>query len=125
MNRTELETYICETYGAAAEFPWLKHPRYMVFRHGGNHKWFAVVMDLPSEKLGLPSGEPVDVLNVKCDPLLLGSLLREAGFYPAYHMSKASWVTVALDGSVSDEKIKWLLAMSFDLTAPKVRKKPV
>ena len=52
-----------------------------------------------------------------------GFLLRENGFFPAYHMSKTSWITVAFDGSVSDDKIIMLLNMSFDATAPKIRKK--
>lgn len=38
-------------------------------------------------------------------------------------MSKANWITVSLDGSVEDEKIKMLLDMSFNATAPKIRKK--
>jgi len=58
----------------------------------------------------------VDIMNVKCDPLLAGTLLMEKGVFPAYHMSKGSWVSVALDGSVDDEQIKWLIKMSFDLT---------
>lgn len=37
-------------------------------------------------------------------------------------MSKTNWITVALDGSVSDDKIKMLLDMSFDLTSPKIPK---
>ena len=36
---------------------------------------------------------------------------------------KDSWITVALDGSVSDDKIKMLLDMSYEATAPKTRKK--
>ena len=39
---------------------------------------------------------------------LAGSLLMENGFFPAYHMRKDSWITVALDGSVADDKIKML-----------------
>ena len=34
-------------------------------------------------------------------------------------MSKSNWITIALDGSVDDGKIKWLLDMSYDLTAPR------
>ena len=47
----------------------------------------------------------------------------ENGFFPAYHMRKDSWITVALDGSVADDKIKMLLDVSYQATAPKVRKK--
>lgn len=38
-------------------------------------------------------------------------------------MNKTSWITVALDGSVPDDEVKLLLDMSFEATAPKMRKK--
>ena len=76
-------------------------------------------MEISGEKLGL-QGE-VCVVNLKCDPLLIGSFRMEPGIYPAYHMSKAHWLTVLLDGAVADEKLKFLLEMSYDLT--KGRKK--
>lgn len=45
------------------------------------------------------------------------------GYFPAYHMNKTSWITVALDGSVPDDEVKLLLDMSFEATASKMRKK--
>ena len=50
---------------------------------------------------------------------MVGSLLRENGFYPAYHMTKSSWISVVLDGSADDEKIKMLLDISFEAKAVK------
>ena len=61
------------------------------------------------------------MVNFKCDPILIGSLRGQTGFFPAYHMNKANWITVALDGSVPDEQIKMLLGMSYDATAPNVK----
>ena len=72
-------------------------------------------MEIPKEKLGL-SGGNIPIVNVKCDPRLIGSFRQEKGIYPAYHMSKAHWLTVALDGTVEEEKIQFLLEMSYDLT---------
>lgn len=123
MNRTELEVYIQNIYSAEPDYPWIKYPNYEVFRHSSNKKWFALIMDVPKNKLGLQGEEVLQVVNLKCDSILLGSLLEEKGFFPAYHMSKASWITVSLDGSVEDEKLKSLLDMSFEATAPKIRKK--
>ena len=54
-------------------------------------------MDVPKNKLGLQGTEILDVVDLKCDPILIGSLRKEAGYFPAYHMSKASWITVALE----------------------------
>lgn len=74
-------------------------------------------MDVPKSKIGLEGNEKIDILDVKCDPILIGSLLNEKGFFPAYHMSKSSWITIALDGSVDDEKIFWLIDSSYSLTS--------
>lgn len=119
MNRNELTEYIAEMYNTAAEYPWDSAPRYAVFRHAGNKKWFAVIMNISRRKLGINNDEIIDVMNLKCDPILIGSLRNDAGIFPAYHMSKTNWISVALDGSVDSEKIKWLLDISFDLTDKK------
>lgn len=123
MNREELTNYILETYNASQDYLWAKYPDFAVFRHVNNKKWFALIMGIPRNKLGLQGDELLDVVNFKCDPILIGSLREENGFFPAYHMSKASWITVALDGTVSEDKIKMLLDMSYELTAPKLHKK--
>lgn len=54
-------------------------------------------------------------MNVKCDPVLVASLVNENGLFPAYHMVKGKWITIML-GSVDAERIKWFLGMSFELT---------
>lgn len=122
MNREELIKYIAEIYSTDAEYPWASAPKYAVFRHQSNRKWFAVIMDLPKERLGLRGDGIIDVLNLKCDPILIGNLRNEKGFFPAYHMNKNYWITVALDGSVDADKIKFLLDLSFDLTDIKRKK---
>lgn len=114
-----MKEYIESTYGVSAEFPWIKYPEYMVFRHIGNRKWFALVMEVPKEKLGLKNSGMLDIVNVKCDSVLIGSLRSENGFFPAYHMNKENWITIALDNSVSDGKIMLLLDMSYELTDSK------
>lgn len=122
MNRGELEEWIAGTYGADGDHPWAKYPEHTVFRHRSSRKWFALVLTIPRGKLGLAGGGTVEIVNVKCDPVMTGSLRMTPGIYPAYHMNKDSWVTIALDGSVEDEMIKMLLDMSFELTAPKVKR---
>lgn len=116
MTRPDLQQYIQDTYSALPEYLWSKYPSYAVFRHSTHPKWFALILDIPKQKLGLPGNGIIDVLNVKCNPLLIASLQGTPGIYPAYHMNKASWLTLALDGSVDDEKIKGLLDMSYRLT---------
>ena len=116
MDRETLQAYIEETYGAAGERLFAKDPATCVFRHQRNRKWFAVIMEIPKAKLGLQAVGDICVVNFKCDVRLIGSFRLEQGIYPAYHMNKAHWLTVALDGTVEDDKLKFLLEMSYDLT---------
>ena len=123
MNRKELEAYILEQYSTEPDYPWADMPRAAVFRHASNRKWFALVMEVPRNKLGLPGDAPLDIVNFKCDPILISSLRGEAGIFPAYHMNKTSWITAALDGSVPRETLELLLDVSYELTKPKPRRK--
>ncbi len=95
MNVKKLQQYISETYGADAEHPWIQYSDHTVFRHGDNRKRFCLIMNISKKKLGLPEKGAMDVLNVKCEPLMIGSLRSEPGIYPAYHMNKADWITAA------------------------------
>ena len=83
-----------------------------------SQKWYALVMDVPRDKLRIPGPGSVDVLNVKCDPILGGSLRLESGILPAYHMNKDSWLTLLLDGTVPRETVFALLDGSYRLTGP-------
>lgn len=123
MNRAELTQYILEAYGTEPDRPWARYPNYEVFRHGGSRKWFALAMDIPGAKLGLAGEGAVDIVNLKCDPRMTGSLRTEPGFFPACHMNKEAWITAVLDGSVPAEKLKALLDLSYELTRTKPRKK--
>lgn len=116
MNRLDLENYISETFSTAGEQLFAKYPSFRVFRHWGNRKWFAVIMDIPKKNLGLPDGGTISVVNLKCDSILIGSFREEPGIFPAWHMNKAHWLTVALDGTATDESLLFLLDMSYELT---------
>ena len=123
MNREALESYILNHYSTEADYPWADTPHAAVFRHVANRKWFALFMEVPRDKLGLPGTEKLDIVNFKCDPILIASLRGETGIFPAYHMNKASWMTASLDGSVPAETIELLLDVSYELTKPKPRRK--
>lgn len=43
--------------------------------------------------------------------------------FPAYHMNKNNWITLALDGSVDDSKTELLLDMSYEATVPKIKRR--
>ena len=116
MTRAELSELIENEYSVKADYPWMEYPNFAVFRHGDNKKWFALIMEVPANKLGLPGDQSLDIVNFKCDPVLTVSLHKERGLFPAYHMSKSKWITAALDGSAEDEIIRMLLHMSYEAT---------
>ena len=100
--------------------PW--HDRNAVLRHNDNNKWYGVVLEVSADKLGLPEAGIVDVLNVKSDLLLIGSLRGQKGYFLAYHMNKEKWLSIQLGKPELDDAIKDLLSLSYELTAPKKRK---
>lgn len=114
--RDDIFSYVKDRYQAVPDYPWAGHPRYAVLRHGETEKWFALVMDVPRNRLGLDGDEVVDVLDIKCDPHEIGALRQKDGFLPAYHMNKEHWVSVMLDGSVAMEEIRQLIDQSHRLT---------
>ncbi len=105
-------------YRTEPEYLFSKYPGFAVLRHP-NKKWDGVIMDLPRSKLGLPGEGMVDALNVKCDPVMSGSLRLLPGVLPGYHMNKEQWITILLDGTVNPEQIEILLDISFQLVGVK------
>lgn len=116
----EVIRYIEEQYGVEPEFLWAKTPGNAVFRHIRNRKWFAALLqDIPRKTLGLAGAEPVNILDLKCDPLLKGSLLDGSRYLPGYHMNKEHWITLLLDGSLPLSEIYSLIDMSYGITGKK------
>lgn len=115
--------YIREYMGAAPEYLWDGLPDAAAFRHSENKKWFALYMNISADKLDPKRSGRVDIMNVKCDPLIMGTFLLKDGFFPAYHMNKKHWLTVLLDGTVSADEAVELVCQSFELTAGGIKKK--
>ena len=122
MTKEELFAHIEREYNVKPDYPWLESPEGAVFRHGDNRKWFALSMPVPRRYAYPGETGEVDAVNVKCDPILIGMLRGEPGILPAYHMNKAHWVTILLDGTADDERLIFLLRQSFELTKSRKRK---
>lgn len=122
-QREQVIRWAMEQFGVEPEYPWADSPEAFILRHPNSGKWFGVVMAVGRDRLGLPGESRTDILNLKMDPLLLGSLLETPGFCPAYHMNKLHWVSLVLDGPLGEEDILPLLSMSYENVAPKGRKK--
>lgn len=121
MTRQDVFDYVKKKYSTEPDYPWMDDNA--VLRHADNHKWYGLVMAVGKDKLGLSGEGSVDVINVKCDPMLAGSLRQQDGFHPAYHMNKDKWLTARLDGSAPDDEIKNLIDLSYELTANKKKGK--
>lgn len=117
--------YARETLGTQAEYLFASSPDCAVLRCRANRKWYGIIMRVGRDKLVRGGEGDVDILNVKCDPMMRDSLLRKAGFFPAYHMNKTHWITMLLDGTVSVEELTGCLAMSYDRVSSRgVRRAP-
>ena len=114
MKKEEIFEYVQKQYGTLPEYLWSKLPDSAVLRHK-NGKWYAAIMRVEKFKLGLKEDGMVEIINVKCEPDMVGLLTQTYGFLPGYHMNKKYWITMLLDGSVSEAKILDFLDMSYDL----------
>ena len=76
-------------------------------------------MNIPRNRIGMPSSDIIDVLNVKCDPVLYDFLCGDGGFRRGYHMG-GTWISIVLDGSVSMQQIIPLINRSYELVANKI-----
>lgn len=120
--KNEILDYAQAQYGSKPEYLWEKTPDCAVLRHWDNKKWFAIFMNIPKAKLGLESSGNIDIINLKCDTLMVGSFIQNKGYFKAYHMNKEHWITIALDGTVPQAEIQGLLDVSFELTKKKVKR---
>ena len=114
MKRETLFKYAREHFKSEPEYLWSKSPDNAVLRHK-NGKWYAVLMTVEKSKLGLEENDLVDIMDVKCDPEMTSMIIQTYGFLPGYHMNKQHWITILLDGSVSEAKTLDFLDMSYDL----------
>ena len=106
-----------EKYGNQLEYLWEKSPDTAVLRHEGNQKWYAVLMRIPWDKLEKGREGLVEAVNIKHNQV--ADLLSQKGIYPAFHMNKRYWISLALDDSLSDDEVLDLLEISWNLTLKK------
>ncbi|WP_295800377.1 MmcQ/YjbR family DNA-binding protein [uncultured Microbulbifer sp.] len=109
MDYQAARTYLLERPEAVEDFPF--GPDVAVFKIKG--KMFAT----------LSTREGVAQTNLKCDPDE-AQALRDifTGVLPGYHMNKAHWNTVLLDGSVPDYEVERMMDRSYGLVVKSLRK---
>lgn len=105
-TREEAVRACCQFPGAWEDYPF-DDPNWTVMRHRENRKSFAMIYERQGHIW----------INVKAEPDW-GDFWKTVypAVVPAYHMNKQHWVSVILDGSMTDEEILRLIQDSFELT---------
>ena len=115
MDREELIVYVRDRFSVDPDYPFEEDTTF-VLRHRENKKWYAVAMTVPYLRLGIEKDRDVNIVDVKCGPLMMGTYRRYPGILPGYHMNKDNWITILLDGTAEEELIKELLEVRYELT---------
>ncbi|MGL6260268.1 MmcQ/YjbR family DNA-binding protein [Vibrio sp. WXL210] len=110
MELNKLEQYLLSRAGSELSYPF--GPEVRVYKVKG--KMFAWVAH---------ENTPLD-LTVKCQPSEVDFLVDEyASIKRGYHMNKRHWVTIALDGEVSESMLEDLIDRSYRLVVSKLPKR--
>lgn len=108
MNIEELRAYCLSLKGVTEDFPFDENT--LVFKVVG--KMFCLT-DLEGDF----------TINVKNEPEKNIELREEyQAIKPGYHMNKAHWNTIEINGSIPDDVIKNLIDESYDLVVMKLTK---
>jgi predicted DNA-binding protein (MmcQ/YjbR family) len=110
MNLEDIREYCLSKPGAEEGFPFGETT--LVFKVKG--KMFLL----------LALDEDTPQFNAKCDPDRAIELRDTyACIIPGYHMNKKHWNTVIVDGTLNNRQLKELIDDSYNLVAPKGKKK--
>lgn len=91
-------------------------PNWTVMRRTTTKKMFAAIFEREGRIW----------INVKAEPNW-GDFWKTVypAVVPGYHMNKLHWISIILDGSMTDAEILHLIDDSYQLTGPKTRRRPV
>ena len=110
MNHKELEEYLLTFPNTWLDYPFGEGTSVYKIGHKetGEGKMFALIED---------KSKPLRI-SLKCDPNL-AEILREKyeTVVPGYHLNKKHWNSIILTGQLSDEEVKDLVVLSYNLVA--------
>ena len=112
MIHKEFEKYLLDFPNTWLDFPFGEGTS--VYKVGdkesGEGKLFAIIAD---------GSDPLRV-SLKCDPVLAVSLREKyETVVPGYHLNKKHWNTIICTGQLSDDEVKDLARLSYNLVAGK------
>ena len=82
-------------------------------------KWYALMMQVPLQKLGVASKADALILNVKIHPEDKERLIATDGIFEAYHMNKKHWISIALNVCSDDALVKECIYTSYKCVVKK------
>lgn len=113
MTHEVLESYLLEFPNTWLDFPFGEATSVYKIGHKetGEGKMFALIAN---------DSKPLRV-SLKCDPVLAESLREEyETVLPGYHLNKKHWNTIVCSGQLSDDFIKDLVRLSYNLVSDQV-----
>lgn len=111
----QITEYIQDKFAVNPSHPFSKHTNYCTFKTKENGKWFAVLMDIPAERLKLGGKEAVSIINLKATFETIQCLIDNITILPAYHMHKKSWMTILCNKNTDIEQLKKLIVESYQM----------
>lgn len=109
MNIGTFQSYCLAKIGVTEEFPF--DEKILVYKVMG--KMF-VLTDI----------DEFSSINLKCDPEVATELREQyPAVSPGYHMNKKHWITVQMDGSISDKIMKQWIDASYQLVVSSLPKR--
>lgn len=107
--------YVKEKYNNELEFLWAKFPKYAIFRHKENKKWYAILISFEENKLGIESNKIVDIIVLKNKQENIINLIDNEKYFAGYHMNKRNWFTIKLDSGVTIKEIYDFIDESYNI----------
>lgn len=111
-----ITNYIREKYHNEPEFLWERSQHDGIFRNSNTFKWYGIIMNVDKSKITSGSGV-CEVINLKINKEEIPELLKQKGYYPAYHMNKKYWISIILDDTLSDREIEEKISESYKLVS--------
>ncbi len=112
----EVIEYVEQRYGDKLEFLWEKFDDNAIWRNKQNNKWYAVLLIVPENKLGLKSENKIEIIDLRYQKEKIENIVDNKKIFPGYHMNKKSWITIKLDNSLDTKAICNLIDNSYNLS---------
>ena len=77
--------YVRDTYRDEPEYLWKKLPNNAIWRRKDNAKWYAALLTVSKEKLGMTGTECTEIMDLRAEPATLVSLIDGQKYFPGYH----------------------------------------